>query len=471
MTLAELTRSTAFRLAATFACLFAASVLVLFTFLYFQSGHDLEARLATRLQNARAEFQRVHERDGFNELAGLVADDAAVTDAADAIFLLRGSDGDFVAGNLKSAPEFGDMRWVDSPPLRFVAGATPTAAHYLALWVPLAGDGSLLVGYSDREIKHTRAVLLDTLFYGVAGTVLLAIGAGVFLGRRAQAQIDRVAHTLTAIKRGALNARVPLTGSGGDIDIVSRQINDTLDQLERLFHSLNHSAADIAHDLKTPIGRLKQRLETLRGSSGTMADNQPIIDTAIDDIDRIVATFEALLNITQLEAGARKSRFKPVDLQAVVANVVEAYEAVAEDAGMTLAQQAMVSRAPLLHGDADLLSQLLVNLIENAIRHCPAGTHIAVVVSERISGPVLTVSDNGPGIPADERENVFRRLYRLEKSRTKPGSGLGLALVKAIADLHEATIAIADNQPGVRVEIAFGHAPAMLAGAPSSPVP
>ena len=471
MTLAELTRSTAFRLAATFACLFAASVLALFTFLYVQSGRDLEARLGTRLQNARAEFRRVHERDGFNELAGLVADDAAVTDAADAIFLLRGSDGDFVAGNLKSAQQFADMRWVDSPLLQGVAGANPAGARYLALWVPLAGDGNLLVGYSDREIKHTRAVLLGTLFYGVAGTVLLAIGAGVFLGRRAQAQIDRVGHTLTAIKRGTLNARVPLTGWAGDIDVVSRQINDTLDQLERLFHSLNHSAADIAHDLKTPIGRLKQRLETLRAGSGTLAENQPIIDTAIDDVDKIVATFEALLNITQLEAGARKSRFKTVDLQAVVANVVEAYEAVAEDAGMTLALQAAVSHAPLLHGDADLLSQMLVNLIENAIRHCPAGTRIAVLVSERISGPVLTVSDNGPGIPDDERDNVFRRLYRLEKSRTKPGSGLGLALVKAIADLHEANIAIADNHPGVRVEIAFPHGAAPLTGTVSSPVP
>ncbi len=455
MTLAELTRSTAFRLAATFAALFAASVLTLFTFLYFQAGRDLEARLGTRLQNTRAEFQLVHQRDGFNELAGLVADDTAVTSSNDAIFLLRGSESDYIAGNLKSAPQFTDMRWIDGSQLQGVAGAGPNDQRYLALWFPLPGDGTLLVGYSDREIKHTRAVLLDTLLYGLAGTVLLAIGAGVFLGQRAQKQIDRVGSTLTAIKRGTLGARVPLAGSGGDIETVSRQINDTLDQLERLFHSLNHSAADIAHDLKTPIGRLKQRLETLRASPGTIADNEPLIDTTIDEVDQIVATFEALLSITQLEAGARKARFKQVDLQSIAANVVEPYEAVAEDAGMTLVLQIDVRRAPLLHGDSDLLSQLLVNLIENAIRHCPSGTQVIVAVTDRLSGPVLTVSDNGPGIPAGERENVFRRLYRLEKSRTKPGSGLGLAMVKAIADLHAAAIELADNRPGVRVEIAF----------------
>ena len=461
-------------MAATFAVLFAASVLILFTFLYVQAGRDLEARLGTRLVNARAEFQRVHQRDGFNELAGLVADDAAVTDQTDAIFLLRGVDGDYIAGNLKAAPPFADMRWLDGSQLQGAAGATLADQRYLAFWFPLAGDGSLLVGYSDREIAHTRAVLLGTLLWGLLGTVLLAIGAGVILGQRAQRQIDRVGRTFTRIKRGDLKARVPLRRGRGDMDTVSRQINDTLDQLERLFQSVNQSAANIAHDLKTPIGRLKQRLETLRASPGTMADNQPLVDTAIGEVDKIVGTFEALLNITQLEAGARKARFTAVNLATVVANVVEAYDAVAEDAGMTLLHRAAIGRAPLLHGDADLLSQLIVNLIENAIRHCPPGTCIAVAVSERPAGPVLTVSDNGPGIPAGEHENVFKRLYRLEKSRTTPGSGLGLALVKAIADVHEAQIEMADNKPGVKVEVAFAWETAVPtaghSGTPAIPI-
>ena len=455
MNLAELSRSTAFRLAATFACLFAAAVLALFAFLYIQVGRGLETQLEGRLNNARAQFQRVHMRDGFNELAGLVADDAAVSGDNESIYLLNGTDGDYVVGNVKSAPAFKGVRWLDGTELGGLSNTVPGAQRYLALWFTLAGDGAMLVGLSDSELRRTREVLLRTLLYGLAGTVLLAVGSGFFLGQRAQHQIDRVAHTLTAIRRGDLKARVSLTGAGGDIDIVSRQINDTLSQLEGLFESLNHSSTDIAHDLKTPIGRLRQKLETLRDSRGTIAENRPLIEIAIDEVDKIVGTFEALLNIAQLEAGARRARFTTVNLQTIAANVLEAYEAVAEDAGMALVLKDTSGRPPLVHGDSDLLSQLLVNLIENAIRHCPAGTHIVISVSGQAGGPLLTVSDDGPGIPESERDNVFRRLYRLEKSRTTPGSGLGLALVKAIADVHEARVSLSDKQPGVCVEVAF----------------
>ena len=455
MKLAELTRSTAFRLAAVFACVFAAAVLVVFTVLYAQVGRELELRLAMRLGNARAEFRRVHQRDGFNELAGLVADDAAVASDNESVFLLNGPEGDYVAGNLRGATWFEGIRWLSASELSGISGEVPVDQRYLAFWIPLAGDGSLLVGFSDAEIRRTRDVLLRAFGWGLAGTVVLASGAGMFLGQGAQRQIDRVGHALTAIRRGELSARVPVTGSGGDIDVVSRQINGALDQLQGLFQSVNQSSADIAHDLKSPIGRLRQRLEALGENQGTIAENQPLIDTAIAEIDGIVDTFEALLNITQIEAGARKSRFTAIDLGSVTASVLEAYEAVAEDAGMALEMPRPASHPAVVHGDRDLLSQLLVNLIENAIRHCPKGTLVQIGVIHTQEGPQLSVSDNGPGILEAERENVFRRLYRLEKSRTTPGSGLGLALVKAIADLHGARIALGDNRPGLVVSVVF----------------
>jgi signal transduction histidine kinase len=455
MKLAELTTSTAFRLAAVFACLFAAAVLLVFAILYVQVGRELEHRLAVRLTNARAQFLRAHQRDGFNELAGLVADEAAAAGDYESVFLLNGSDGDYVAGNVQAGPSFSDTRWIDSGQLRGLTEKVPGEQRYLALWFNLSGDGAMLIGLSDAEIRSTREVLLRTFGWGLVATVLLAISSGVFLGQRAQAQIDRVAHTLTAIRRGGLTARVPVTGHGGDIDVVSRQINGTLDQLQSLFESVNQSSADIAHDLKTPIGRLRQRLEGLRASSGTVADNLPVIDTAIAEIDGIVSTFEALLNITQIEAGARKIRFKIVDLTQVVASVLEAYVAVAEDAGMELDGPTGSPTTVRVLGDQDLLSQLLVNLIENAIRHCPKGTRIEIAFAEEPQGTVLSLRDDGPGIPEGERESVFRRLYRLEKSRTTPGSGLGLALVKAIADLHDAAIRLDDNQPGLKVTVTF----------------
>ena len=455
MKLAELTQSTAFRLAAAFTCLFAAAVLIVFMVLYVQVGRELELRLGIRLNTARAEFLKVHQRDGFNELAGLVADDAAVAADKESIFLLNGPEGDYVAGNVRRAQSFDGVRWVQSNELSGLTGSVPAEQRYLAQWVSLSGDGSMLVGFSDAEIRRTRDVLLRALSWGLAGTVLLALGSGIFLGQRAQNQIDRVGHTLTAIRRGELTARVPVEGTGGDIDVVSRQINGMLDQLQSLFESVKQSSADIAHDLKTPIGRLRQRLEGLQISQGTPAEAQQVIDTAILEVDNIVDTFEALLNITQIEAGARKARFRIVDVARVVSSVHEAYEAVAEDAGMSLTVAGPVMAAALVRGDNDLLSQLLVNLIENALRHCPPGTHIEISVTGTPRGPQLSIADDGPGIPKGERENVFRRLYRLEKSRTTPGSGLGLALVRAIAELHGATILLADNHPGLRVIIAF----------------
>ena len=458
MKFAELTTSTAFRLAAVFACLFAAAVLLVFVILYVQVGRELEQRLTVRLVNARAQFQRVNQRDGFNELAGLVADEAAAAGNDESVFLLNGSDGDFVAGNVRSGPSFGDVRWIDSSQLRGLTAKEEGDQRYLSLWFTLAGDGSMLIALSDAEIRSTREVLLRIFGWGLIATVVLAIAAGVFLGQRAQVQIDRVGHTLTAIRRGDLTARVPVDGGGGDIDVVSRQINGTLSQLQGLFQSVNQSSADIAHDLKTPIGRLRQRLDGLRDSGGTIENNLPVIDTAIAEIDSIVGTFEALLNITQIEAGARKARFKTVDICNVVASVYEAYDAVAEDAGMSLSVQPGGATSATVFGDTDLLSQLLVNLVENAIRHCPVGTRIAIGVDASATGPVLSVSDDGPGIPETERGNVFRRLYRLEKSRTTPGSGLGLALVKAIAELHNASIRLDENTPGLRVAVGFVRA-------------
>ena len=455
MKLAELTSSTVFRLAAVFACLFAAAVLLVFVILYVQTGRELEIRLTIRLANARAQFQRVHRRDGFNELAGLVADSASASGDFESVFLLTGGEGDYVAGNVRAGPVFSDVRWIKSGELKGLSLKVPTEQRYLALWFNLAGDGSMLIGLSDAEIRSTRDVLLRTFGWGLLATVLLAIGAGVLLGQRAQHQIDRVAHTLTAIRRGDLSARVPVEGGGGDIDVVSRQINGTLSQLQGLFDSVNQSSADIAHDLKTPIGRLRQRLEGLRDGGSLPAANAQVIDTAITEIDQIVDTFEALLNITQIEAGARKARFKPVQLGDVIASVLEAYEAVAEDAGMTLTGPSGAPPGRSISGDKDLLSQLLVNLIENAIRHCPSGTRITVNLSMRPDALGLFVGDDGPGIPEAERENVFRRLYRLEKSRTTPGSGLGLALVRAIARLHDAEIEIADNKPGTAFTVIF----------------
>lgn len=456
MKVADLASSTAFRLAATFSLLFALTLIALFGILYLQIGRELEGRLTARLVESRAQHTRVDQRDGFNELAGLIADEAYASQDREDIFLLDGAEGDYIAGNIRSATRFTGTQWIGEEQISVTSSEAggPLAERYLASWMPVSG-GALLVGLGDSEIRNTRAVMLRALLWGLGGGLLLATAAGAFLGHRAQRRIDDVAHTLTAIRGGELSARVPIAGWGGDIDVVSAQINEALDRLQHLFVSVNQSSADIAHDLKTPIGRLRQRLEALRDDPVGGEAVRVRIEAAIEEIDGIVDTFEGLLNITQIEAGARKSRFKSVLLSDVAAGMVEAYQAVAEDASMTLDCELAPATSTAIKGDWDLLCRLLANLIENSIRHCPPGTRIKVKVVASVAGLDLVVSDSGPGIPADERDKVFRRLYRLEKSRTTPGSGLGLALVRAICDLHDARIDLADNQPGLLVRVCF----------------
>jgi signal transduction histidine kinase len=229
-----------------------------------------------------------------------------------------------------------------------------------------------------------------------------------------------------------------------------------LTQLERLVQSANQSSTDIAHDLKRPMTRLRQQLETASEIEDTSPAVKEMLEEATAEVDSIVSTFEALLNIGQLEAGDRRARFVDLDLSKVVEDTIEAYTPVIEDSGFHLVWSNGARQAgPAVRGDHELLVQLMANLIENALQHCPAGTTIELALGTSQRGSVVSVADNGLGIPETEHENVFRRFYRLERERSSPGHGLGLSLVRAIADLHGATVTLADNNPGLKVLISF----------------
>jgi signal transduction histidine kinase len=225
--------------------------------------------------------------------------------------------------------------------------------------------------------------------------------------------------------------------------------------LQRLIQSVNETSSDIAHDLKHPLGRLRQRLEVARGNAQSVAAFREVISGALGEIDTIVATFEALLRITQIEAGAGRQRFAPVDLAALIGNVAEVYGPVIEDEGLSLDWTIKPAPGVMVQGDRELLTQLFANIIENSIRHCPKGTRVTIRLLTAGDLAIARLCDTGPGIPEGERDKVFQRLYRLEKSRSRPGSGLGLSLVAAIAELHDAKIELSDNRPGLCVAIAF----------------
>jgi signal transduction histidine kinase len=321
----------------------------------------------------------------------------------------------------------------------------------VALGRQLKNGGFLLVGESRYRSVKAREAIVRALAWGIAITVLLAAAGGAALGMGFLRRIEEINRTTRSIMEGDLARRVPASGGGDEMDQIAVNLNAMLDRIQALMESLKRVSDDIAHDLRTPLSRLRQRLEAARGRTG--ADGDAVIEQSLAEVDAILETFSALLRISQIESGARRAAFSDVSLGQIVSTVSEAYAPVAEDRGQRL--DIAVAGVPALNGDRELLTQMMANLIENSIRHCPPGVEITVDLRQEAGAPVICVADSGPGIPASEREKVFRRFYRLEASRTTAGSGLGLALVKAVADLHGASVELSDNDPGLRVIVRF----------------
>jgi signal transduction histidine kinase len=454
MTSNDILKRTPVRLAGAFTLLFAITVIALVAVLYLTIEAELANHIRKRVAETSDTLLTIDSEHGYGALAAVVTDEAKSVRDFDSIFLLRRKDGSFQAGNVQNVRVFSGWAILDRAWLPMVADKGDPNDRFYSIWKPVS-EGFLLVGVSDREIREVQRILLHGLGWGLLATVLFAAGSATYLANRTQQKIDAFATTLADVGRGDITRRVPLSGSGDDLDHVAGQINATLAHLQKLIDNVNQASSDIAHDLKKPIGRLRRRLEEALRSATSIEDFRSRVEESLTELDSIVETFEALLRITQIEAGARKSHFCTLDLAPLLAEVADIYEPVAEEAGDRLACAVRATATAPVLGDRELLTQLFANLIENAIRHSPRGTSLGVDLAAQDGRYIAVVWDTGPGIPAEERENVFRRLYRMEQERTTPGSGLGLSMVAAIAELHAAEITLKDNGPGLRVEVAF----------------
>jgi len=282
--------------------------------------------------------------------------------------------------------------------------------------------------------------------------VLLGSAGAAIIAWRFDRRLGRVQDALGAYASGELSRRLPVSRSGDEIDRMARGVNILLDRIAGLMETTRQVTADAAHDLKTPMTRLRHRLAEAEGASP--AEVQEVIRAAAAEAEQIIGTFEALLRLSEIEAGARRARFDRVDLSDVLETVADAYGPDAEQVAQHRIETKIV---PKLHvqGDRELLTQAFANLVENAIRHAGKGATIRVAVAANGAGIEAVVSDNGPGVPAADRERVLRRFGRLEASRSTPGTGLGLTLVNAIADLHQARLQLSDNGPGLKVTVTF----------------
>jgi signal transduction histidine kinase len=323
----------------------------------------------------------------------------------------------------------------------------------LVLIKQLDGGFRLGVGEDLEQVGEMEDTFLGILVPALGIVLVLGIGGGLLLSAAFLRRVDMITRTADAIIDGDLSRRIERTGSGDDFDHLSATLNVMLDRIVGLMENLRQVSNDIAHDLRTPLSRLRQDLEEAQKRELTAPELKRVIEGAVAEADVLLETFSALLRIAQIEAGIRRSAFRAVDLSDVLRTVAEAYVPAVEESGRTLRTE--IAAGVQVDGDRGLLSQLFVNLVENALRHTPAGTTITLRLSRQPAGALAEVADTGTGIPADERAKVFRRFYRLERSRTTPGSGLGLSTVAAIVELHHAAIELLDNAPGLRVVIRF----------------
>lgn len=324
----------------------------------------------------------------------------------------------------------------------------------LVLTESLPNGVRLSVGEDLRRVGAFREAALKTLAMVGVIAVLLCLIAGLIVTRRALTRMEALNATMRKVAAGDLSARFPSVDERktNDIEEIGVGVNAMLDRIEELIDGLRRVTRDVAHDLRTPLSHLQQRLERAKEAE-TPEACLATVESAQEKTTEILKSFDAILRLAEIEAGSAKRRFEIVDLATLAEKAADAYRPDIEDSGRMLRISGL--EAAEVFGDRDLILQALANLIENAMRHTPKGAAITLQTIARNDGAVLEVADNGPGIPAGERENMLKPFARLDASRSTPGSGLGLSMVAAIARLHGAELILSDNNPGLRISLSF----------------
>jgi signal transduction histidine kinase len=445
--LKELFRSTAFRIARIYSLLFVLALVVLLFVIYWNATAKFEQELRDQIVEETNELVALHRDKGTGELIRLLAQKVQKT----RFYGLDDRSGTRLAGNYRDAAI--KMGWYRIKIFEDLDNKKSGDTTPVILLGTLLSDGArLAVGISYQGTDDLADVILKASIWTLGLTGLLALMGGLIIYRASTRRVDMITQSSRDIMDGNLAHRLPLQGSGDELDRLSESINKMLERIEQLMGTMKQVTSDIAHDLRTPLSRLRQNLESARDSADTVGCSRTAFDKAISETDGILQTFNALLSIGQIEAGGAVKRFTDIDLSDLVARLAEGYRPVAEDHSQVLETE--IEPGVHVRGNPELISQMIVNLIENALNHCAAGTRI-VLGLKSASPAQLTVSDNGKGVAPEELRKILRPFYRLEQSRSSGGSGLGLALVNAIARLHGVHLDLADNRPGLKIVLTF----------------
>ncbi|MDP3859738.1 MAG: HAMP domain-containing sensor histidine kinase [Stagnimonas sp.] len=366
----------------------------------------------------------------------------------DRLYRLEDASGRTLAGNLDqwppttAAPEQSFSR-----PSRKFPGRTKVVYQ----WKPVADGGRLLVGFDDIEIAQVRDRIRRAAFWSLGAVLLISLAAGTLLTRAALRRVEAIRAAAQRILEGELSHRVPARANGDEFDRLGQTLNSMLDRINTLIASVRGATDNIAHDLRSPLTRHRSRLEAALRDPPSPEQLHVWIENNLAELDQVLGTFQALLRIASVESGLLRREFSDCDAAQLARDAVDYLEPLAEEKQQRI--ELTVAPCPPLHGHRHLLFQLLINLLDNAIKYSAEHALITVTITCDSRGFELEVSDSGPGIPEPERQRVFERLYRLDAARNTPGLGLGLALVKAIVGLHEGSVEILDNGPGTRIRV------------------
>ena len=453
MRLTRIGRNTVLRLALIYAGVFSASILLLFGFIYWRTGGYLARQTDDLILADVEDLTEVYAAGGTTGLVSAIADQLQEDPQGRLLYLLEDSAAHRLAGNLGRWPAVSSADgWVDftvPSPRTPAKRSRPARARLVAF----SDDVRLLVGrdiYSERRLTFS---ILQALGWGLALTLALGVLGGIVTSLGMVRRLEAINRTSRGIIEGDLSRRVPIRDANDEFDELARNLNRMLDRIQALMATVKGVSDNIAHDLRTPMARVKTRLEMVRSAPPPPGEYEAWVDETMVCVDSVLDTFEALLKIAEVEAGGSRQSFATIDLTGVVADVAEFYEPLAEDNGQRLS--VALRPVPAVIGNRDLLFRALANLVDNAIKYTPAGGHVEILLEQRAGLPEVVIADNGPGIPENARQEVFQRMHRLEASRCIPGSGLGLSLVAAVADLHGIVIRLDDNQPGLKVHLTF----------------
>ena len=456
MLLAKALRSSTFKFALVSIAVFGAVVIALFGYVYWSTAAYVLSRSDRAIEAERGSLRRAYDGAGQDGLIAAIGQRLSDRLFADSFYLLADPSYAVVAGNLGQWPSAlkGDSEgWS-----KFDADAAkPGGAHDGALlrarYETLPNGFHLLIAKDIDDARRFMNGIYGVLAFTVLFVFLLAAVASVSVTRRTVGRIESINATSRAIMESGLGRRIPLRGTQDEWDQLARNLNSMLERIEGLMGEVKQVTDNVAHDLRTPLMRMRGRLEKASIGRREAEGDQSLISAAMADLDDVLRMFSSLTRISQIEAANRTAAFRTVDLAEAAAEVVELFDAAAEDKGGHI--RVVDGEPVLVSADRDLLFDAMANLVDNAIKHGRAAGTVTVAVGRNDGEAVITVADDGPGIPADEHQHVFRRFYRLERSRGTPGNGLGLSLVAAVARLHGARIDLFDNAPGLRVELHF----------------